>query len=163
MKLSDNILDYEVATKNQVYNEPEDLTEEEYEDILAKRCYEQNEVLENAGFPGGASGDNDTSYLVHFFGSIWCHAFLDNCTLMEAIEALCIKDGVDLVKFENGNYGFVAYYNGISDAFEIICPTQDLEATYNRLLADGEIEDEDNDFDCFIEETYNLENLVREL
>lgn len=163
MRLKEEILDYKVATKNQVYNEPENLTEEEYEQLLTERCYEQNEVLEKVGFPGGASSDNDTCYLVHFFHSPWCHSFVDNCTLFEAIEAMAIKDGVDLVKFENGNYGFVAYYNGFSDAFEIICPTQDLKATYDRLYDSGEIEDDYHDFDCYIEDSYNLEDLVNEL
>ena len=39
------------------------------------------------------------------------------------IQYLAVKDGVDLVRFENGNLGYVAYYNGHENAFEII-PTE---------------------------------------
>ena len=37
-----------------------------------------------------------------------------------AIEHLASKDGVDMVQFSNGNYGFVAYYNGKVNGFEVI-------------------------------------------
>lgn len=37
-----------------------------------------------------------------------------------ALECLAIKDGADLVQYENGNYGFVAFYNGRQNGFEII-------------------------------------------
>lgn len=36
------------------------------------------------------------------------------------IQSLALKDGVDLVRFENGNVGFVSYCNKAMDAFEII-------------------------------------------
>ena len=36
------------------------------------------------------------------------------------IQSLALKDGVDLVRFENGNVGFVSYCNKCMDAFEII-------------------------------------------
>lgn len=36
------------------------------------------------------------------------------------IQSLVLKDGVDLVKFQNGNIGFVSYCNKAMDAFEII-------------------------------------------
>lgn len=38
--------------------------------------------------------------------------------LEEAIQYLAIKDGVDLVQFENGKLGYVAYYNGHENMFE---------------------------------------------
>jgi len=38
----------------------------------------------------------------------------------DAIQHLAIKDGYDLIQFENGNYGYVAYYNGIENGFEIL-------------------------------------------
>lgn len=37
-----------------------------------------------------------------------------------AIQHLAIKEGYDMVQFSNGNYGFVAYYNGVPNGFEII-------------------------------------------
>ena len=39
------------------------------------------------------------------------HFFTTN-NIEDEIQILAIKDGVDLVQFENGNIGFVAYYNG---------------------------------------------------
>lgn len=60
------------------------------------------------------------SYNVHFFDS----KYNDDCTMKmsidEAIQYLAIKDGYDLVRFENGNIGFVAYYNGVKNGFEIL-------------------------------------------
>lgn len=60
------------------------------------------------------------SYEVHFFDS----RYNDECTIKididDAIQHLAIKDGVDLVRFENGNIGFVAYCNGVENGFEIL-------------------------------------------
>lgn len=41
-------------------------------------------------------------------------------TLDEAIQCLDIKEGFDMVQFANGNLGFVAYYDGNANGFEII-------------------------------------------
>ena len=41
-------------------------------------------------------------------------------SLLSASECLAIKDGVDLVRFDNGNLGLVAYYNDYTDALQII-------------------------------------------
>lgn len=40
--------------------------------------------------------------------------------LEDAIERLAIKDGCDLIRYENGNLGLVAYYNGRESYLEII-------------------------------------------
>lgn len=40
--------------------------------------------------------------------------------ISEYIDWLAIKDGCDLVRFENGFLGYVAYYNGHENAFEIM-------------------------------------------
>ena len=40
--------------------------------------------------------------------------------LEDAIDSLAIKDGVDMIRFENGNLGLVAYYNGRKSFLEII-------------------------------------------
>ena len=37
-----------------------------------------------------------------------------------AIQHLAIKEGYDMGQLSNGNYGFVAYYNGVPNGFEII-------------------------------------------
>lgn len=56
----------------------------------------------------------------HFFDSPFFNEQTDFWTVYEAIQCLAIKDGVDLVQYENGNYGFVAYYNDDVNGFEII-------------------------------------------
>lgn len=60
-------------------------------------------------------------YKCHFFNSRYtnestCYAK----DLNDEIQRLAIKDGYNLVKFENGHYGYVAYYNGHENGFEFI-------------------------------------------
>jgi hypothetical protein len=66
-------------------------------------------------------------------------AFLDDAyeyvaatEIEDMIQYLAIKDGVDLVRFENGNLGYVAYYNGYENAFEII-PTEMTEEEFEEV------------------------------
>lgn len=40
--------------------------------------------------------------------------------LEDAIDSLAIKDGVDMIRFDNGNLGLVAYYNGRKSYLEFI-------------------------------------------
>lgn len=75
--------------------------------------YEQEEWLRKFGY----EWKTEVSY--HHFDSVFSDDYVTNDTIYDAIDALAIKDGVDLVRFENGNIGFVAYYNGHKDAFEI--------------------------------------------
>lgn len=93
---------YTIITKNKVYeSEPEEIVEEQYE---------KREVL----------GLNGNSYLCHFFNSGFFNEHYEAWSIDEAIQHLAIKDGVDMVQFENGNYGFIAYYNGERNGFEIV-------------------------------------------
>lgn len=59
----------------------------------------------------------------------------------EAVQYLALKDGADLVEFEDGNIGFVGYYNDYkNNAFEIL-----RNATRKDLYAsDNDIELEEN-------------------
>lgn len=44
-----------------------------------------------------------------------------NETIYDAIQSLALKDGADLVQFENGNYGYIGYYAGFNENwFEIL-------------------------------------------
>lgn len=96
------MLNYTIITKNRVY-------ESEQEDIV-KEQYEKREVL----------GLNGEQYLCHFFNSPFFDDRMETWDIDTAIQGLAIKDGVDMVQFSNGNYGFVAYYNGHENGFEII-------------------------------------------
>lgn len=102
---------YKIITNRKVFDEN---TEENWQEKLYS---EQEAKCTELGI--------DMNYLagdvtVHFFDS----PFFDECTtemnIYEAIECLAIKDGADLVQYDNGNYGFVAYYNGNVNGFEII-------------------------------------------
>ena len=33
-------------------------------------------------------------------------------TIYDALQSLALKDGADLVEFEDGNIGYIGYYNG---------------------------------------------------
>lgn len=57
---------------------------------------------------------------IHFFESDFHSERKLWMTPHEAIDALAIKGNVDLVRFNNGNLGFVATYGEILNGFEII-------------------------------------------
>lgn len=90
-------------------------TEPSETDYLA-RIDEQDKILEQ----NGLSRTNRTEYLCHFFDSVFFDEQTTEFCVDEAIEALAIKDGVDIVRFNNGNVGFIAYYNGHENGFEIL-------------------------------------------
>lgn len=94
---------YTIITKGRV-NETE--SEALYE--------EQTAVLKENGH------DWNDGICAHYFDSPWFYESKIHDTIDEAIQGLAIKDGVDLVRFDNGNLGFVAYYNGGKNAFEIL-------------------------------------------
>ena len=55
------------------------------------------------------------------------------------IDKLAIKDGVNLVRFENGNIGFVGVYNGYENGFEIIAVTDKQLEALDMAFDDMEI------------------------
>lgn len=64
----------------------------------------------------------------------------------DAVQALALKDGADLVQFKNGNIGFVGYYNDYkNNAFEILrnATEEDFEAEDNGI----DIEENPEDYD----------------
>lgn len=80
------------------------------------RISEQDAILKEHGL----SRINRTEYLCLFFDSVFFDEQITEFCIDEAIEALAIKDGVDIVRFDNGNIGFIAYYNGHKNGFEIL-------------------------------------------
>ncbi len=104
---------YTIITKHQVYS---DYDEADYEKEIELRYEEQQEKLKILGFKYKRGVD----YVCHFFYSTYFYEETCVTSIPEAIKYLAIKDGVDLVQFTNGNYGFVAYYNGNENGFEII-------------------------------------------
>ncbi len=93
---------YQIITRNRVdESEPEDIIREQDE---------KRKIL----------GLDDGNYLCHFFDSGFTTDRTIESQIDNAIQMLAIKEGYDLVQFENGNYGFVAYYDGEANGFEII-------------------------------------------
>ena len=101
---------YEIITDRRVYDEHycNDSECDTWADELVK---EQDAKLADLGI----KNDAHKFYPIHFFDD----DSMVNDTIYDAIQCLAIKDGVDLVKYNNGNYGFVSYYNGLKDGFEI--------------------------------------------
>ena len=96
------MLDYTIITRNRVYeSEPEDIVREQEE---------KRNIL----------GLNNGNCICHFFDSAWFDEEIIEMDIDDAIQCLAIKDGVDMVQFSNGNYGFVAYYSGETNGFEVI-------------------------------------------
>ena len=75
---------------------------------------EQFSILDKLGF------DDSTVYLAHYFKSEFTEEEITNGYLESLKERLAVKDGIELVRFENGNIGFMASYSGIENGFEII-------------------------------------------
>lgn len=107
------MLDYTIITKLRVFDENRYPEDETYSLKLLEEQEEKCNIL-------GLKDDGVTTYLCHFFDSAWFDERTEPETLYDAIQMLAVKDGVDLVQFSNGNYGFVAYYNGGENGFEII-------------------------------------------
>lgn len=58
-------------------------------------------------------------YKATFLESYFFHEHIRKGTLNYLIQCLAVKDGVDLVQFENGKIGYVAYYSGHENGFEL--------------------------------------------
>lgn len=93
-------------------------TEKQNQRDLTALVEEQNEILEKKRF------DFNKYYKVHFYDSYYTNDCTTEMCIHDAVQCLAIKDGYDLVLFENGNYGFVAYYNGNDNGFEILSKSE---------------------------------------
>lgn len=167
MTLEKNIPEFEVMTKHQVYNVPDGVSEDEETQHIAIQVVEQNEILNSYGYPN--SNDDTDLYVIHFFNSAYSYDSVSIITLYDAIQGLAIKDGVDLVKYDNDRIGFVAYYNGHKDGFEILAKEADLMPGFLAKLENGKIEAFDGhysnefNFDCYLDCEDNIRTLVDDL
>lgn len=95
-------------------------------ELSVEKVLEMEEELQEQGFADlikqqdDIIGSYDGYYAVHFMEDE--HFTKEEYDvynyLYDAIQILAIKDGYDLVEFENGNMGYVAYYNGHENMFE---------------------------------------------
>lgn len=90
--------------------------DEQHEKDSQELVAEQDKILESMMY----KRNSKECYLIHFFNSAFFDEMNTSGTIDDAIEYLAIKDGIDLVQFENGNIGYVAYYSGNYNGFEIV-------------------------------------------
>ena len=109
---------YKILTEISVLDIPYENDEQSIVEYT-KLVIQQDEILKTNGF----SFLKD--YKIHFFDSRYTTNTNREIEIADAIQYLAIKDGVDLVQFENGNYGYVAYYNGVENGFEILSERED--------------------------------------
>lgn len=121
---------YKIVTQKKLYDYL-DIPEEKEEKFREELWAEQTDFLEKE--------IKTENVIIHFIEDThFCNDSYDYVSVKEIneqIQYLAIKDGVDLVQFENGNYGFVAYYNGHENAFEII-PTEMTEEEFEEVGQD---------------------------
>lgn len=114
-------MDYIVVTSESVldgdelYTVEDERAEDERREFLVK---EQDNILKENGYD-----ILNTAYKIHFFNSAFSDDEYRLETIYDAIQLLAIKEGVDLVQYDNGNYGYVAYYGVEENGFEIMEPT----------------------------------------
>ena len=84
----------------------------------------------------------NTTVIYHYFNSAFRDDFYtisDTGGIYDAIDSLAIKEGVNLVKYENGNYGFSAFYGDYENGFEIIPTTKKRLLAIDKAFSDMEI------------------------
>lgn len=104
-------MNYTILTTKSVFAPDRNWDDESYGNALTA---EQYATLESLGYKA------DECYTIRFDGT---DAKTYEMTIDEAIQGLAIRDEVDLVRFDNGNVGFVAYYNDFrlsENCFEIL-------------------------------------------
>lgn len=104
---------YTILTKRRVYDSYY-LLDENWSEKLWE---EQEKKCEELGIDTSSLADE---VKCHFFDSVFFDEHTGFYNVYDAIQCLAIKDGVNLVQYENGNYGFVAYYSGEENGFEIM-------------------------------------------
>lgn len=113
MVLKHKLPDFKVLTSRSVLDISYE-NEEQHLDELELIIDEQDKILK----------ENNINilkcYKIHFFDGAYTYERIVKAEVDDAIQHLAIKDGYDLVQFENGNIGFVAYYSGYPNGFEII-------------------------------------------
>lgn len=116
--------------------------------------YEEDDFLRNASEEARADvqlialeeamGNGDAVIRLTYWGGDHADTIVSGDrwpALEREIEGLAIKDGVDLVRFENGNLGLVAYYNRHKSYLEIIVDTDEVERIKDALREAGEYDD----------------------
>lgn len=109
---------YTVLTTKTLENEPYEEASNgtiDFDKWLQEKYEEQDAKLAELGYKMQFE-----EYKIHFFESHFHHDYTTYDDIDSAIQCLAIKEGADLVRWENGNIGFIATYNEHMNGFEII-------------------------------------------
>lgn len=121
---------YEIVTQRKLYDYI-DIPEEEEEKFREELWEEQLKFLKKE--------ITTKNVIIHFIEDThFCddkYVYAATESIDEYTQYLAVKDGVNLVRFSNGNLGFVAYYNGHENGFEII-PTEMTEEEFEEVGED---------------------------
>ena len=93
---------------------------------------EQSNKLKSLGY------DLNGVYVAHFFNSAFFNEQTDNDTINELVQKLATKEGYDLVQFENGKIGFVAYYGNKENGFELVSSYDEIREKVTAYIEDVE-------------------------
>lgn len=104
---------FKILTEKSTLDIPYENDEQNEKELVAL-WRKQDSILLEKGF------DFEKKYAIHFFDSKFMDENTMETEIHEGLEYLAIKDGADLVQYDNGNYGFVAYENGVENGFEIL-------------------------------------------
>lgn len=102
---------YKILTKTSVL---------ECKDKRVEFLVERNNAILKKGF------DFSKFYSIHFFECWYTNDCVTDLDISSAIQCLAIKEGYDFVQYQNGRYGFVGYYNGNMNGFEILNESEEL-------------------------------------
>lgn len=129
MIVSKEYKNYTVVTKRKLYDYLE-IPEEEEEKFREELWTEQLELLTEI---------KTENVIIHFIEDThFCndlYKYVSAKEIDEQVQYLAVKDGFNLVRFPNGNLGFIAYYNGHENGFEII-PTEMTEEEFEEVGQD---------------------------
>lgn len=112
-------MNYKVLNKMSVMDIPADT----YETEIERHNEESDSILASHGI-----NDKDDIVIRRKDGEIEV-----NC-VYDAIQGMSIKEGVDIVQFEDGKIGFVAYYGTYTDYFVILGKAESTIKDYIDIL-----------------------------
>lgn len=128
---------YEIVTQRKLYDYLEITSDREEEKTRKEEKFHEELVKEQSDYL--AREITTENVILHFLeDSAYLnesYEYVSKEDIEGEIQCLAIKDGVDLVRFSNGNLGFVAYYNGHENGFEII-PTEMTEREFEEVGQD---------------------------
>lgn len=99
-------------------------TDAAYEELSARHENAMNIIV--SSFAGSYCKCEHTGYWNSEDFTVWGITFeADPSDIDDDIQCLSIKDGCDYVRFEDGSYGIIAYYNGHDDILRYSIPTKE--------------------------------------